>query len=123
MNLFSNFINNHSIDAYQLEAVKNRAKYYHIDENIIVNELINKAELSEEEFYFTSTKARSLVENIRASKLKIRGLDAFLLKFGLSTDEGIALMCMAEALLRIPDNETRDILIRDKLALHLGKNI
>jgi len=115
MNLFSNFINNHSIDAYQLEAVKNRAKYYHIDENIIVNELINKAELSEEEFYFTSTKARSLVENIRASKLKIRGLDAFLLKFGLSTDEGIALMCMAEALLRIPDNETRDILIRDKI--------
>jgi len=115
MNLFDNFINSHLLDKFQLDALKQRSKYYHIDENIVVNELLDKAYLSQEELDFTSSKARSLVEHIRAGNLKIRGLDAFLLKFGLSTNEGIALMCMAEALLRIPDNETRDILIRDKI--------
>src|SRR5690606_11454714 len=42
--------------------------------------------------------------------------DAFLQTFGLGTDEGIALMCLAEALLRVPDTETADALIHDKLA-------
>ena len=47
------------------------------------------------------------------NKLK---LDAFLAEYGLSNKEGVALMCLAESLLRIPDNKTRDELIQEKLS-------
>jgi len=54
-------------------------------------------------------------------------MDVFLAEYGLSTDEGVALMCLAEALLRVPDAETIDDLIEDKIApsewgKHLGKS-
>ena len=55
-----------------------------------------------------------LIEGARARKAS--GLDAFLHSYGLGTEEGIALMCLAEALLRVPDPETADALIHDKLA-------
>ncbi len=58
--------------------------------------------------------AARLIEGARLSKAA--GLDAFLQSYGLATEEGIALMCLAEALLRVPDTETRDALIADKLA-------
>ena len=58
--------------------------------------------------------AAQLVEGARAHKAS--GLDAFLQAYGLGTDEGIALMCLAEALLRVPDAATADALIHDKLA-------
>lgn len=58
--------------------------------------------------------AARLIEGARAHKA--RGLDAFLQTYGLGTDEGIALMCLAEALLRVPDAATADALIHDKLA-------
>ena len=58
--------------------------------------------------------AALLIEGARSHKAS--GLDAFMASYGLGTDEGIALMCLAEALLRIPDPETADALIHDKLA-------
>ena len=58
--------------------------------------------------------ARKLIEGAR--KRKAAGLDAFLNSYGLATEEGIALMCLAEALLRVPDPGTADALIHDKLA-------
>ena len=69
--------------------------------------------------------ARRLVEAVRRERLGKGGLDAFLQEFALSSPEGVALMCLAEALLRIPDAETVDRLIRDKIASadwqrHLG---
>jgi RHH-type transcriptional regulator, proline utilization regulon repressor / proline dehydrogenase / delta 1-pyrroline-5-carboxylate dehydrogenase len=69
--------------------------------------------------------ARRLVEAVRRERLGKSGLDAFLHEYALSSPEGVALMCLAEALLRIPDAETVDRLIRDKLApadwqRHLG---
>ncbi|OZA92986.1 MAG: bifunctional proline dehydrogenase/L-glutamate gamma-semialdehyde dehydrogenase, partial [Erythrobacter sp. 34-65-8] len=62
-----------------------------------------------------------------ARQRKASGLDAFLQQFGLDTEEGIALMCLAEALLRVPDAATADALIRDKLgpidwSEHLGES-
>src|SRR6056297_2042095 len=54
-----------------------------------------------------------LIEGARAHKAS--GIDAFLQQYGLDTQEGIALMCLAEALLRVPDNATADALIRDKI--------
>ncbi|MGV3555731.1 MAG: bifunctional proline dehydrogenase/L-glutamate gamma-semialdehyde dehydrogenase PutA [Croceibacterium sp.] len=69
--------------------------------------------------------AAKLIEGAR--KRKAAGLDAFLNSYGLATEEGIALMCLAEALLRVPDAETADALIHDKLAgidwgEHLGES-
>src|SRR5207248_4060612 len=58
--------------------------------------------------------ARTLVKGVRAHKPS--GIDAFLHTYDLGSDEGIAMMCLAEALLRIPDAHTPDQLIADKLA-------
>ena len=60
-------------------------------------------------------QAAALVRTIRDGPAP--GLtELFLNEFGLSTEEGIALMCLAEALLRVPDDETIDALIEDKIA-------
>ena len=59
---------------------------------------------------------RALVRGARARADERPYLDAFLAEFGLSNPEGIALMCLAEALLRIPDDDTADRLIAEKLA-------
>lgn len=73
-----------------------------------------------------SGSAAELVEAVRAQKTP--GLmDVFLAEYGLSTDEGVALMCLAEALLRVPDAQTMDELIKDKIAPsawgeHLGQS-
>ena len=61
-----------------------------------------------------ATLASRLIEGARERKAS--GLDAFLQSYGLGTEEGIALMCLAEALLRVPDTGTADALIHDKLA-------
>lgn len=60
-------------------------------------------------------RARALVSQVRAKRLQESGIDAFLTQYDLSSEEGISLMCMAEALLRIPDKSTVDALIKDKL--------
>ena len=59
--------------------------------------------------------ARALIEGIRARTGGIGGVEDFLREYGLSTREGLALMVLAEALLRVPDAETADRLIEDKL--------
>ncbi|MHA6317891.1 bifunctional proline dehydrogenase/L-glutamate gamma-semialdehyde dehydrogenase PutA [Altererythrobacter sp. CAU 1778] len=69
--------------------------------------------------------AARLIDGARAQKAS--GIDAFLHTYGLATEEGIALMCLAEALLRVPDSRTADALIHDKLsgidwAEHLGES-
>ena len=60
--------------------------------------------------------ALRLAERARAAKPGTLSAESFLRHYGLSTPEGVALMCVAEALLRIPDAETADALLRDKLA-------
>lgn len=59
--------------------------------------------------------AEKLVHALRRKQSGV-GVDALIHEFALSTQEGVALMCLAEALLRIPDTATRDALIRDKIA-------
>ena len=61
-------------------------------------------------------RARRLVEAIRARAGGLGGIDEFLHAYSLSTKEGLALMVLAEALLRVPDAATADRLIEDKLA-------
>src|SRR5438874_7189338 len=61
-------------------------------------------------------RARQLIEGIRAKTGGLGGVEDFLHAFSLSTKEGLALMVLAEALLRVPDAATADRLIEDKLA-------
>src|SRR3954471_20369048 len=60
--------------------------------------------------------ARTLIEGIRAQSGGLGGVEDFLHAYSLSTKEGLALMVLAEALLRVPDSMTADRLIEDKLA-------
>ncbi|MEN8894194.1 bifunctional proline dehydrogenase/L-glutamate gamma-semialdehyde dehydrogenase PutA [Planktotalea arctica] len=82
------------------------------------------AALSEQDRARISAEAADLIKRIRSADNP--GLmEVFLAEYGLSTDEGVALMCLAEALLRVPDAETIDALIEDKIApsdwgQHLG---
>ncbi|OOY27954.1 bifunctional proline dehydrogenase/L-glutamate gamma-semialdehyde dehydrogenase [Thioclava sp. L04-15] len=62
-----------------------------------------------------SRRAANLVRRIR-SEAKPTLMEHFLAEYGLSTQEGVALMCLAEAMLRVPDAETIDALIEDKIA-------
>lgn len=95
-------------------------------EEDIIARLTCDANLSLNQRAMISADATELVTGIRADKNP--GLmEVFLSEYGLSTDEGIALMCLAEALLRVPDAETIDELIEDKIApseweRHLGNS-
>lgn len=88
---------------------------YRADETVIVNGLIERARFSPDQQQRILERARPLVQAIREKRLKSSGIDAFLNTYDLSSREGVVLMCMAEALLRIPDTETVDLLIRDKI--------
>ncbi|ETX28401.1 bifunctional proline dehydrogenase/L-glutamate gamma-semialdehyde dehydrogenase PutA [Roseivivax isoporae] len=85
------------------------------DEAKCVADLRGHAALDEADRAAISTRAAGYVRDIRGSA-KPGLMEVFLAEYGLTTDEGIALMCLAEALLRVPDAETIDALIEDKIA-------
>ena len=71
--------------------------------------------------------AHRLVSSVRKERTRASGVDALMHEFSLSSEEGVALMCLAEALLRIPDSATADRLIADKISKgdwrkHLGES-
>ncbi|MBX9461940.1 MAG: bifunctional proline dehydrogenase/L-glutamate gamma-semialdehyde dehydrogenase PutA [Aquamicrobium sp.] len=87
------------------------------DEEEALARLVALAELDPEARAAISARAADLVRAVRgASNPEL--MEVFLSEYGLSTKEGVALMCLAEALLRVPDAETMDDLIRDKIAPH-----
>lgn len=94
------------------------------EERDIITGLMAEAAISEATRADIASDAAKLVSAIRTDEAP--GLmEVFLAEYGLSTDEGVALMCLAEALLRVPDTETMDDLIEDKIApsawgAHLG---
>lgn len=98
--------------------------YYLVDESRVVNELIDAADLSSVERKAISEKAADLIRKLRRSSTPSM-MENFLAEYGLTTKEGVALMCLAEALLRVPDAQTIDELIEDKIShgnwgKHLG---
>lgn len=97
-----------------LRAAINQA--YRVDELSLVTYLCEQASLSQEQTAAIRVSATELVEKVRSERKNTAGIDSFLTEYALSSDEGIALMCLAEALLRVPDNATIDNLIKDKLA-------
>ena len=99
----------------------------HQDEHQTVTQLLHSNPVSSKTREQILSNARKLVSDCRADKHSSGTLDAFLLEFGLSNAEGVALMCLAEALLRVPDALTADRLIAEKIrggnwGAHSGKS-
>ena len=91
----------------------------------VLSRLVKEADLAPAQRQAASKRAADLVRRIR-SQSQPSMMEHFLAEYGLSTREGVALMCLAEAMLRVPDAETIDALIEDKIApsdwgKHLGE--
>jgi RHH-type proline utilization regulon transcriptional repressor/proline dehydrogenase/delta 1-pyrroline-5-carboxylate dehydrogenase len=98
---------------------------YLAEEEALVRAHAGHARLASAEQRVVGQRALSLVQAVRHAKGSGGALDAFLREYSLASREGVILMCLAEALLRIPDGETADRLIADKIpegawSEHLG---
>src|SRR5689334_12387335 len=98
---------------------------YLAPETEVVRSLADLARLPRDRREAVQRRALALVSAVRGAKPSGSGLDAFLREYHLGSREGVILMCLAEALLRIPDAETADRLISDKIPTgdwdeHLG---
>lgn len=105
------------------QIIRDRA---HADEATALAALASDAPISDDIRTRAVARATGYVEAIRNAGDPAL-MEAFLAEYGLSTEEGVALMCLAEALLRVPDDETIDALIEDKIVPsawgeHLGKS-
>ena len=112
----ANRISRDEIDAYLFK-----------DETALIRGLADKAKLSTLEDTQVLNIATDLVEVVRKNRNAQGSIDAFMQEYSLSSQEGVVLMCLAEALLRIPDAVTADRLIADKIGgrdweSHLGQS-
>ena len=99
---------------------------YGQEESQVVTELLARISPTNAELDLIQERAADLVKQLRTSNNPTM-MESFLSEYGLSTPEGVGLMCLAEALLRVPDAQTIDELIADKLessdwAAHLGQS-
>ncbi|WIH06749.1 bifunctional proline dehydrogenase/L-glutamate gamma-semialdehyde dehydrogenase PutA [Xanthomonas translucens pv. graminis] len=97
------------------------------DEAEHVRELLEQARLPAADQAKVQALAADLVTRVRARAQDQGAIEAFMRQYDLGSEEGVLLMCVAEALLRIPDQETADKLIRDKLGdadwkKHMGES-
>ena len=100
-------------------------KAYRMDEAELMQELAAAAEADSDQRARIEQRATALVKTVRRQRVSQGGVDALLHEYDLSSKEGIVLMCLAEALMRVPDAETADRLIADKISSgdwesHLG---
>jgi RHH-type proline utilization regulon transcriptional repressor/proline dehydrogenase/delta 1-pyrroline-5-carboxylate dehydrogenase len=110
-----------AIDWDGLDALK------YADEDAAVAALLAASPLDAAARASVAAEARLLVSKARSLKRRKGVMESFLEEFGLSNAEGLALMCLAEALLRVPDEDTADKLIAEKISTgkwreHLGKS-
>jgi RHH-type proline utilization regulon transcriptional repressor/proline dehydrogenase/delta 1-pyrroline-5-carboxylate dehydrogenase len=106
---------------------QNIRKFYHIDENTAVDHILPVAEVNVSARSRAWERARQMVLKIRQDQSGNGAIDSLLKEYSLSSEEGVVLMCLAEALLRVPDKHTQDALIRDKISQgqwssHLGSS-
>lgn len=86
------------------------------DENQVVEGLLKSAPMDKTMQDRALESAKTIISKARSAKDEQGTLDAFLQEFGLSNEEGVALMCLAESLLRVPDADTADRLIAEKIS-------
>ncbi|PMR71370.1 bifunctional proline dehydrogenase/L-glutamate gamma-semialdehyde dehydrogenase PutA [Halomonas heilongjiangensis] len=101
--------------------------HYVVDEEAFVGELIETLSANPEDFRRIAGKTAELVREVREMETAVDTIDELLQQYSLDTHEGLMLMCLAEAMLRIPDKATADALIEDKLGpadwkAHLGQS-
>jgi len=102
-------------------------KHYRCDEAKLLETLLPMAELNSQAQARVKSRAMSFTKHAREAARTGSGIQNLLNEYALSTQEGVVLMCLAEALLRIPDSTTADRLIRDKLisgdwSAHIGNS-
>ncbi|PVY75402.1 L-proline dehydrogenase /delta-1-pyrroline-5-carboxylate dehydrogenase [Tamilnaduibacter salinus] len=100
---------------------------YDADEEAYLKELIPLAQSDASEYRDVTETATDLIRKVREQDDSVHMVDALLQEYSLDTEEGILLMCLAEALMRIPDKYTADALIHDKLSdadwkKHVGRS-
>jgi len=101
--------------------------FYRIDEDLAVEHILPDAEVNMRARSRAWDRARKIVLQIRNDQQGTGVVEALLNEYSLSSAEGVVLMCLAEALLRVPDKHTQDKLISDKLSKgqwssHLGNS-
>ena len=100
---------------------------YLAEETAQLTPLLAEASFSATQQRSISQRAEKIIQEVRLNHQKRGGIDAFIQEYHLNSQEGVVLMCLAEALLRIPDRATADALIHDKLVhgnfrKHLGSS-
>ncbi len=111
----------------EITGLRSRIRAAHkMDEASCVTQRLKAIDASQAAKTRIQRKARSFVQKMRQSGTQ-HALDAFMRQYDLASNEGIVLMCLAEALLRIPDAHTADLLIKDKIggaewAKHFGQS-
>jgi len=106
---------------------RNINEHYLADETDCMTALLDSIEIDPLDLQQIEFSARDLVEAVRKNKSSQGTIEAFIQEYSLSSYEGIMLMCLAEALLRIPDDITADRLIKSKMSLaefksHMGNS-
>jgi len=101
--------------------------FYRLDEELAVDHILPLADVNPAARSLAWERARKMVLQIRRDQEGNGAIDALLNEYSLSSEEGVVLMCLAEALLRVPDKTTQDALIRDKISqgqwsAHLGSS-
>jgi len=114
-------------NAFTVAPLGSISRRYLADEQVLARELAEQADTGEAVREKCQGMAATLVRAVRKHAANEGGIDAFLQQYDLSSEEGILLMCIAEALLRIPDAATADRLIADKVTAanwedHLGES-
>jgi RHH-type proline utilization regulon transcriptional repressor/proline dehydrogenase/delta 1-pyrroline-5-carboxylate dehydrogenase len=104
------------IPSISTDQLRQKIRRYNLaDESSVIRELIACAAVTDQQRAAISSMAAGLVSKVRASGSPSM-MENFLAEYGLTTREGVALMCLAEALLRVPDAQTIDELIEDKIS-------
>lgn len=109
------------------ELLETLSQHYMVDEDSLMRELVELLDHQPEDFQRLAQATADLVREVRCQGDAIDSIDRLLQQYSLDTQEGVLLMCLAEALLRVPDSRTAEDLIRDKLSVadwkrHLGQS-
>jgi RHH-type proline utilization regulon transcriptional repressor/proline dehydrogenase/delta 1-pyrroline-5-carboxylate dehydrogenase len=115
--MYQFYLNNQHSELKQLIINNHRA-----NETQCVNHLLASIKLTDHQQQSIQDVASNLIKKIRNQRRSGHGVDVIMNEFQLSTNEGVALMCLAESLLRIPDKKTQDKLIKDQLSRGNWKN-
>lgn len=110
MSIFSQYIK-YTDSSSDLDLIDNLQA---VEEHKIVNQLLKSSPLTEEFKQDITNIAEKWIQSVRQEK-RIGTIESFLKQYSLSSEQGVALMCVAESLLRVPDAATRNSLIEDKL--------